>query len=198
MSTQPKRRLERPSDRIVAGVCHGLGDYFEVDPVVIRIVFVVLTLAAVLGNVAGYWIGYLIGPPLFKPRTSWAGRKLFNPVYVTKTHGFFDRYGSRALILARFVPLVRTFVTLIAGVGRMSFRRFIAYTAVGGVLWVALVTLLGYFLGNIGFIKKNIELVLILIVVISLIPMGLEYLNHRRHAQEATPARALSEEVDPA
>jgi membrane-associated protein len=162
------------------------------------IVFVVLTIAAVLGNVVGYWIGHIVGPPLFKPRTSWAGRKLFNPVYVTKTHAFFDRYGSRALILARFVPLVRTFVTLIAGVGRMSFKRFISYTAVGGVLWVALVTLGGFFLGRITFIQKNIDLVLVLIVFVSVIPMGLEYLNHRRQAKSAAPARAVVEEVDPA
>jgi membrane-associated protein len=159
---------------------------------------VVLILAAILGNVVGYWIGYAIGPPLFKPRTSWVGRKLFNPVYVTKTHAFFEKYGSRALILARFVPLVRTFVTLIAGVGKMSFRKFIAYTAVGGVLWVALVTLLGFFLGRVTFIQKNIDLVLVLIVFVSVIPMGLEYLNHRRQAKSAAPARAVVEEVDPA
>ena len=116
----------------------------------------------------------------------------------TKTHEFFERYGSRALILARFVPLVRTFVTLIAGVGKMSFRRFISYTAVGGVLWVAFVTLLGFFLGNISFIRKNIDLVLVLIVLVSVIPMGLEYLNHRRQAKAAAPARAVAEEVDPA
>jgi membrane-associated protein len=96
------------------------------------------------------------------------------------------------------VPLVRTFVTLIAGVGKMSFRRFISYTAVGGVLWVALVTLLGFFLGNISFIRKNIDLVLVLIVLVSVIPMGLEYLNHRRQAKAAAPARAVAEEVDPA
>jgi membrane-associated protein len=162
------------------------------------IVFLVLTVAAVLGNVVGYWIGYLIGPPLFKPRTSWIGRKLFAPQYVTKTHDFFERYGMRALILARFVPLVRTFVTLIAGVGRMSFRRFITNTAIGGVLWVALVTLLGYFLGNISVVRKNIDLVLVLIVVISLIPMGIEFLNHRRQAKASSPARAVAEEVDPA
>ena len=163
----------------------------------LAIVFVVLTIAAVLGNVVGYWIGYLVGPPIFKPRTSWAGRKLFNPIYVTKTHEFFERYGSRALILARFVPLVRTFVTLIAGVGKMSFKRFISYTAVGGVLWVALVTLAGFFLGTIGFIQKNIDLVLILIVFVSVIPMGLEYLRHRRQARTAAPDRAAAEEVDP-
>jgi len=157
---------------------------FGSKPATLAIIFVVLTIAAVLGNVVGYWIGYLVGPPLFKPRTSWIGRKLFNPAYVTKTHEFFDRHGSRALILARFVPLVRTFVTLVAGVGRMSFRRFIAYTAVGGVLWVASVTLLGYFLGNVSFVRKNIDLVLMLIVLVSVLPMGIEYLSHRRKAKQ--------------
>jgi len=154
----------------------------------LAVVFAVLIVAAVLGNVVGYWIGYLIGPPLFKPRTSWVGRKLFNPVYVTKTHAFFEKYGSRALILARFVPLVRTFVTLIAGVGKMSFRKFIAYTAIGGVLWVVGVTLMGYFLGQIPLINKNIDLVLILIVLVSVIPMGIEYLAHRREANAAVAA----------
>ncbi len=171
---------------------------FGSQPATLGIVFVVLTIAAVLGNVVGYWIGFLIGPPLFKPRTSWAGRKLFNPLYVSKTHEFFEKYGSRALILARFVPLVRTFVTLIAGVGKMSFRRFISYTAVGGVLWVALVTLLGFFLGNIGFIRKNIDLVLVVIVVVSLVPMGLEYLKHRKQAKAGAEARAVAREGDPA
>jgi len=163
-------------------------------PMTLAIVFVVLMIAAILGNIVGYWIGYLIGPPLFKPRTSWVGRKLFNPVYVTKTHAFFERYGSRALILARFVPLVRTFVTLIAGVGRMSFRRFILFTAIGGVLWVALVTLAGYFLGNITFIQKNIDLVLVVIVLISLIPMGVEYLNHRRQASQGSATESVPAE----
>ncbi|MBI4901890.1 MAG: VTT domain-containing protein [Actinobacteria bacterium] len=171
---------------------------FGSKPATLGVVFVVLTIAAVLGNVVGYWIGYVIGPPLFKPRTSWVGRKLFAPQYVTKTHEFFDRYGSRALILARFVPLVRTFVTLVAGVGRMSFRRFIAYTAIGGVVWVALVTLLGFFLGNIRFVRTNIDLVLVVIVLVSLLPMGLEYLRHRRAAKKTKATAAAAEEADPA
>ena len=139
----------------------------------------VLTVAAVAGNVSGYWIGRLIGPPLFKPRRGLVGR-ILNPAYVTKTQLFFDRYGNRALVLARFVPIVRTFVTLVAGVARMDFRRFIGYTAIGGVLWACGVTTLGYFLGNIGFIKNNIDAVLVLIVLVSLIPMAVEYLLHRR------------------
>ncbi|WP_091184318.1 DedA family protein [Microlunatus flavus] len=148
-------------------------------------VCLVLTVAAVLGNVTGYWIGRWIGPPLFKPRAGLVGRVL-DPKHVERTRGFFDKYGSRALILARFVPIVRTFVTLVAGVSRMDFRRFIAYTAIGGVLWAVGVTTLGYFLGNVGFIKNNIDAVLVAIVLVSLIPMGVEYLLARRkNAREA-------------
>jgi membrane-associated protein len=152
-------------------------------------VCLVLTLAAVAGNVSGYWIGRLIGPPLFRPRTGLMGR-ILHPKYVAKTHDFFERYGNRALILARFVPIVRTFVTLVAGVGRMDFRKFIAYTAIGGVLWGCGVTILGYYLGNIPFIRNNIEAVLILIVAASLVPMVVEYVLHRRRgrAEATTPA----------
>jgi membrane-associated protein len=149
----------------------------------------VLTVAAVAGNISGYWIGRLIGPPLFKPRTGLIG-KILNPKYVTKTHDFFEKYGNRALILARFVPIVRTFVTLVAGVGRMDFRKFILYTAIGGILWVCGVTTLGYYLGSVPFIRHNIDAVLILIVLVSVIPMGIEYLLHRRRAR--TEARATT------
>jgi membrane-associated protein len=142
----------------------------------------ILTVAAVAGNVSGYWIGRLIGPPLFKPRGGLIGR-ILNPKYVAQTHDFFEKYGNRALILARFVPIVRTFVTLVAGVGRMNFRHFIGYTAIGGVLWACGVTIAGYFLGNISLIKNNIDAVLVLIVLVSVIPMAIEFLLHRRRAK---------------
>lgn len=144
----------------------------------------VLTAAAVLGNVVGYGLGRLIGPPLFRERTGLMGQ-IFKPSYVEQTRVFLDRYGSRALIMARFVPIVRTFVTLVAGVSRMSFRHFITYTAIGGVLWAVGVTTLGFYLGSIGFIKNNIDLVLILIVVVSLIPMAVEFLLARRRNRAA-------------
>jgi membrane-associated protein len=147
------------------------------------LILVVLTGAAIAGNISGYSIGRIIGPPLFKPRAGVMG-KLFKPAHVEKTHAFFERYGNRALILARFVPLVRTFVTLIAGVGKMNFRQFITYTAIGGVIWVFSVTIAGYFLGNVPFIKNNIDAVLVVIVLVSLIPMGLEYRKHRRQAKQ--------------
>ncbi|MET1006489.1 MAG: VTT domain-containing protein [Propionibacteriaceae bacterium] len=150
-------------------------------------VCVVLTVAAVAGNICGYWLGRLIGPPLFKPRTGLMG-KIFQQKYVVQTEEFFDKYGSRALILARFVPIVRTFVTLVAGVGRMDFRRFITYTAIGGILWACGVTIAGYYLGTIDFIHRNIEAALILIVLVSLIPMGIEFLLARRRNRRARAA----------
>ena len=161
-------------------------------PYSLPVVCLVLTIAAVAGNVCGYWIGRLIGPPLFRPRRGLIGR-ILNPKYVTKTHAFFEKYGNRTLILARFVPIVRTFVTLVAGVGKMDFRKFIAYTAIGGVLWACGVTILGYYMGNIPVVRDNIEAVLILIVLVSLVPMGVEFLLHRRRAKaEALAASTTS------
>jgi len=150
-------------------------------------VCIVLTAAAVLGNVCGYWIGRLIGPPLFKPRSGLMGQ-IFKQSYVDKTHVFFERYGNRALILARFVPIVRTFVTLVAGVGKMDFRKFITYTAIGGVLWACGITILGFHLGTIPIIHHNLEAALILIVFISVIPMLVEYFLHKRRATQESAA----------
>ena len=153
---------------------------------VLIIACLVLTVAAVLGNVTGYWVGHLIGPALFKPRTGFWG-KVFDPKYVEKTHALLRKYGDQALVMARFVPFVRTFVTLIAGIGRMSFRYFMVYTAIGGVLWVVGVTVLGFFLGNIPMIKNNIDLVLVLIVLVSVVPMIVEALRVR--GREASAAK---------
>jgi membrane-associated protein len=151
----------------------------------------VLTVAAVGGNVAGYWLGHLIGPPLFHPRPGFWG-KVFNPKYVDKTHELLGRYGNRALVMARFIPFVRTFVTLIAGIGRMDFRPFITWTAIGGVLWAVGCTVLGFFLGNVPFIKNNLDAVLVTIVLLSLIPMAVEAWLHKRRA-----AAAAAEVVEP-
>jgi membrane-associated protein len=170
-----------PGDSLLFTV--GLLTAAGVIPYNLLFVCIVLTVAAVLGNMCGYAIGRKIGPPLFKPRSGPAGR-IFKQSYVDRTHAFFERYGNRALILARFVPIVRTFVTLVAGVGKMNFRHFITYTAIGGVLWACGVTIAGYFLGDVDFIKNNIDLVLVLIVIASLVPMGIEYLLHRRRRKE--------------
>jgi membrane-associated protein len=147
---------------------------------------VILTIAAIGGNVAGYWLGHLIGPALFKPRAGFWGR-VFDPKRVEQTHELLGRYGNRALVLARFVPFVRTFVTLIAGIGRMEFRSFITWTAVGGVIWAVGVTVLGYFLGNVPVIRDNIDAVLVLIVLVSVLPMVVEAILARRRAVATKP-----------
>ena len=135
-----------------------------------------LLIAAVVGNAVGYGIGYKVGPALFKREDS----RLFKKVYVEKTHAFFDRYGGRAIILARFVPIVRTFITAIAGVARMDFRRFMIFSAIGGIIWAVGVTLTGYFLGTIPIVKDNVETVLLLVVLLSVIPIVWEFIKHRR------------------
>ena len=133
--------------------------------------------AAVLGNVCGYWIGHSAGPAVFdKPRS-----RLFKPANVAKTQEFFDRYGNRAIILGRFVPIVRTFITVMAGVGKMEARRYFTYSVIGGVVWAAGVTVLGYWLGQFAFVKANIELILLLIVFVSVLPVIIEVVRERRH-----------------
>jgi membrane-associated protein len=147
----------------------------------IAVACLLLTIAAVAGNLTGYWIGHRAGPPLFNRPDS----RLFRQEYVDKTHGFFDKYGSRAIVLARFVPIVRTFITAMAGVGRMDLRTYAVYSTIGGVLWATGVTLMGYFLGNIPFIKDHVELILLGIVALSIIPIGFETFRHRRAGRSA-------------
>jgi len=145
----------------------------------IAIVVPVLALAAFLGNQVGYLIGYSFGPAVFhRPESRW-----FSQRNVVRTQEFFLRHGTKALVLARFVPIVRTFVPVMAGVGRMDRRTFVVANAIGAVLWAGGITIVGYFLGQVEVIKNNIELAAVAIVAVSLIPVGLEYLRHRREAR---------------
>jgi len=142
----------------------------------IGVACLLLFIAALVGNITGYWIGYKAGPSLFSKPDS----RIFKQEYVDRTHHFFNRYGARAIVLARFVPIVRTFITAVAGVGKMDFKRYLLFSAIGAFLWACGVTIAGYFLGNIEFVKKNIELILILVVFVSVIPIIFEYVRHRR------------------
>ena len=137
---------------------------------------VAICIAAWLGNVVGYAIGYKVGPALFGNPDA----RVFKPEYADKAYAFFDKYGPRAVILARFVPIVRTFITLMAGVGKMRVRTYLLYSAIGAVLWGAGITLAGFFLGQFDFIKDNIDAICVLIVVVSVLPMVFEYLRDRR------------------
>ncbi len=139
-----------------------------------------LSVAAFLGNVVGYEIGRGVGRPLYKRQ----GR-FINTANFDKTNVFFDKYGNRALVLGRFVPIVRTFITVVAGIGRMHRQRFFGWSAIGAVAWVVSVTLLGYFLGQIfPGLTKNIEYAILLVVLVSVIPMVIEVVKHRREARE--------------
>ncbi len=156
-----------------------------------------ISVVAVAGNLVGYWIGRKAGPPIFQRPDS----RVFKQEYVDKTFAFFDKYGARAIVLARFVPIVRTFITVIAGVGRMDFRRYALYSTVGGVLWGTGVTLLGYFLGGFEFVSSNIEIILIAIVLVSVLPIGFELFRARgrrrdpRHDEPVERGRMLREDV---
>ena len=160
-----------PGDSLlfITGLCIASG----IISVNIWVAVILLIIVAIAGNLTGYWIGYKAGPALFKKPDS----KLFRKEYVEKTHGFFEKYGARAIILARFVPIVRTFITAVAGIG---FREYFVYSSIGAVLWAGLVTVAGYFLGDIDVVKNNIEKVLILIVLLSVIPIVIEFIRHKR------------------
>ncbi|MFR9803845.1 DedA family protein [Pseudonocardia sp. RS010] len=151
------------------------------------LVCLLLVAAAFAGNACGYLIGRKAGPAVFdRPRS-----RLFKPQHVTKTQEFFDRYGNRAIVLGRFVPIVRTFITVMAGVGKMEARRYFTYSLIGGVAWAAGVTVLGYFLGQIEFVRVNIELMLLLIVLLSVVPIVVEFLRARRQGHGALPADGI-------
>ena len=153
------------------------------------LVCVVLVVAAFAGNVCGYYLGRAAGPAIFDKPDS----RLFKRENVERTQKFFDKYGNRAIVLGRFVPIVRTFITVMAGVGRMDARRFFLFSGIGAVLWAVGVTLLGAVLGQFDIVKNNIEAMLILVVLLSLIPIGIEVLQARR--ERKLGASHLAEET---
>jgi membrane-associated protein len=140
---------------------------------------ILLSIAAVSGNIVGYLIGRRIGPSLFDRPDS----RFFKPQYIQSTHEFFTKYGPKAIVMARFVPVVRTFITAMAGVGNMNQRMYTSYSVIGGVLWASGLTILGYFLGHIQFVQKNIDLIAIAIVIISVLPAILEWQRNRKSAE---------------
>ena len=153
------------------------GEVLPPLPIVAGVAFV----AAVAGDQVGYLFGKKVGPTLFQRPQS----RLFKPSHVVKAQAFFDKYGAKTIVLARFVPIVRTFAPIVAGIGTMKYRTFVTYNIVGGLLWAVGITTLGYYLGEISWIERNIEIALVLIVVLSALPMVIEFLRHRRHAGAA-------------
>ncbi len=141
--------------------------------------FILLSIAAVGGDTANYWIGHTVGGKANTGEVKWIKKE-----YMDRTHAFFEKHGGKTIFLARFVPIIRTFAPFVAGVSKMSYGHFITWNLVGGVTWVATFTALGYFFGNIPFVQKNFELVIIAIVIISFIPAVVEALKARKEMKE--------------
>ena len=140
-------------------------------------VMVVLIVAAILGDTVNYWIGHFFGRKIVdNPRIT-----IINQEHIDKTEQFYKKYGAKTIILARFVPIVRTFAPFVAGVGSMHYSTFILYNIVGGITWVSVFTLLGYFFGNMEFIKENFHYAVFAIIGLSIVPMIYEYIQHKRN-----------------
>jgi len=164
------------------------GSFAALGALDVGLLFVLLVAAAVLGDNLNYAIGRTLGPKVFQYERS----RFFNPAHLQKTHRFYERYGVKTIIIARFVPIVRTFSPFVAGVGAMSYPRFLAFDVVGGLLWVGICLFAGYFFGNLPFVKRNFSLVILAIIAISLLPAVVEYLRHRREARRAAVTEAAA------
>ena len=141
------------------------------------LVVLLLVIAAIAGDTVNYWIGHYFGRQIVNhPRIPF-----INQEHIDKTEQFYKKYGGKTIILARFVPIVRTFAPFVAGIGTMDYQKFLIFNVVGEVIWVGIFTFLGYFFGNITFIKENFHYAIVAIIVLSVIPMIYEYIQHKRH-----------------
>jgi membrane-associated protein len=136
--------------------------------------FALLSMAAILGDTANYWIGHFLGPKVFRTKIRFLNKKLME-----RTHKFYEKHGGATIVIARFIPIIRTFAPFLAGVGKMSYWRFICYNIAGGIAWVTLFLSVGYCFGNLPFVKDNFSFVIIAIILISLIPAAIEFIRHR-------------------
>jgi membrane-associated protein len=155
--------------------------------------FLVMAAAAVIGDTVNYWIGHRVGAKAYTGEVKWVKKE-----YMERTHSFFEKHGGKTIFLARFVPIIRTFAPFVAGVSQMSYPFFLRWNIIGGIVWVATFTALGYFFGNIPFVQENFELVIIAIIIISLIPAVMEAIKVRKEMREAEPVPHKMDEQEQA
>ncbi|MFH0983486.1 MAG: VTT domain-containing protein [Planctomycetota bacterium] len=146
---------------------------------------VILSAAAIVGDTVGYWIGNKAGPPIFNRPQS----RFFRRDHLIAAHAFYERHGGKTIVLARFMPFIRTFAPVVAGAAAMTYRHFLAYNVFGGVGWVMSITLIGYYLGRIAWIRDNLEKAVVIVVLLSLSPMFIHYFLHRRRRSAAAHAK---------
>jgi membrane-associated protein len=149
----------------------------------VHTLFAVLALASFLGDNTNYWIGRYAGPRVFRRK----GSLLFNPAHLDRTKRFYEKYGGKTVLIARFVPIVRTFAPFVAGIGRMAYSRFLAYSFAGAILWIGSLTYAGYFFGNLPIVRNNLSIVIIAIVLLSIMPGVVEFLRSRRRSEGIAP-----------
>ncbi len=154
------------------------GTFAAIGALDVTVLFVLLLSAAMLGNTTNYWIGYFLGPKVFRKENV----RFLNKKHLERTHRFYEKYGGKTIIIARFVPIVRTFAPFVAGIGRMTYTRFISYDIFGGTTWIAVCLFSGYFFGNIPIVKQNFSIVILAIISISIMPGVIEFLRHRYRA----------------
>jgi membrane-associated protein len=145
--------------------------------------FVLLSIAAVGGDTVNYWIGHFVGPKVFSREDV----RFLNKEYLDRTHRFYEKHGGKTIIIARFIPIIRTFAPFVAGIGKMTYWHFISYNVIGGLAWIALFTFGGYFFGNIDIVKRNFTLVILAIIFISLAPVMIEFVSHRLRSSKSEP-----------
>jgi membrane-associated protein len=161
------------------------GTFAALGSLNVWILWLVCFTAAVLGDTVNYWIGNKIGPRAFDQDIRFLKRE-----YLERTERFYEKHGGKTIILARFVPIVRTFAPFVAGVGSMRYGRFVIYNVVGAFLWTGIFIWLGYFFGNIPFVQRNFELVIVAIILVSVVPMAIEYVRSRIRKEEQSSAAA--------
>ncbi|MGE5463515.1 MAG: DedA family protein [Syntrophothermus sp.] len=165
------------------------GTFAEKGWLNIWVLLILLSIAAVLGDTVNYWIGHYLGDRAYNVK--WVKRE-----YLDRTHAFFEKHGGKTIFLARFVPIVRTFAPFVAGMGKMSYGYFFSYNVFGGITWVFLFTLMGYFFGKLPFVQKNFELVIVAILVISVIPIVYEFIKARRETKREKANLEKSKEIE--
>ena len=150
------------------------GTFAAIGSLNVHLLFILLTVAAIIGDTVNYWVGNYLGPKVFEKKIRFLKKE-----HLEKTHQFYEKHGGKTIIIARFIPIIRTFAPFVAGVGAMTYSKFIMYNIVGGVLWCALFIYGGYFFGNLPIVKNNFSIVIVVIIIISILPGVIEFARHK-------------------
>jgi membrane-associated protein len=162
----------------------GLGTFAALGALDIKWLLILLSIAAVTGNIVNYAIGYRVGPKIFHLENV----RFLNRAYLERTHRFYEKHGGKTILIARFIPIIRTFAPFVAGIGKMTYSRFFFYNVIGSISWIALFILGGYYFGNLPTVKNNFTLVIFAIIIVSMLPVVIEYIRHRYYSSEGNLA----------